>query len=68
VRADELTLGIPEGRYVIEYDKQPINLLPLASANWRILTAWGSERQVKITMRWPENGEQYEETQTVFLD
>ena len=68
MRADQLTLEIPNGRYRIDYDNQPVNLLPLAPpARWRVRTVWGSDQRVDITMHWLENGEPQEETQTVFF-
>jgi hypothetical protein len=36
VRADQLTLDIPRGNYRIDYDGEPIDLLPLATARWPV--------------------------------
>ncbi len=68
VRADEFTLDIPDGHYLIDYDGEPLDLLPQADARWRVTLFMGSDDSVKIKMRWLENGEPQEETQTVFLD
>lgn len=67
VRADGLVLEIPDGDYRIDYDDDPLDLPPLASAQWPVILWMGSARQTKITMRWSENGEPQEETQTVFF-
>lgn len=67
VRADELTLDIPEGGYRIDYDGDPVDLLPQMEAYWRVILFHGSDDSVEITMRWLENGEPQKETQTVFL-
>jgi hypothetical protein len=42
-------------------------LLPQMEAHWRVMLFFGSDDQVKFTMRWLENGEPQEETQTVFF-
>ncbi|WP_142926722.1 hypothetical protein [Mycobacterium marinum] len=68
VRAEEFTLEIPDGAYRIDYEGEPVDLLPQADARWRVMLFMGSDDSVKIKMRWMENGEPYEETQTVFLD
>jgi len=67
VRANQLTLEIPNGNYRIDYDGEPIDLPPLAPAQWPVILWMGSDRQVKITIRWLENDEPQEETQTVFF-
>ena len=67
VRADKFMLEIPHGSYEIHYDKEPFDLLPQMDARWSVMKYAGSEDQVDITMRWLENGEPQEETQTVFL-
>ncbi|CCK60112.1 hypothetical protein [Mycobacterium canetti] len=68
VGATQLTLEIPEGAYRIDYDGEPVDLIPQAEARWRVILFLGSDDSVKITMRWLEDGEPHEETQTVFLD
>jgi hypothetical protein len=68
VRADQFMLEIPDGNYRIDYDDEPVDLLPQADARWRVILFMGSDDSVKIKMRWLENGEPQEETQTVFLD
>ncbi len=56
VRAEQLVLDIEEGNFEVRYDGEPIDLPPLASAHWPIITWMGSDRQMNVTMRWTENG------------
>jgi hypothetical protein len=68
VRADEFVLQIPNDTARIDYDNKPVNLLPMsAPAYWLVRAVWGMERRLDITMRWLENGEPQEDTQTVFF-
>ena len=68
ISAEQLTLEIPKGNYRIDYDHEPIDLLPLAMARWPVILSAQSPRQMTVTARWTENGEAHEEPQTVFLD
>ncbi|HTY31692.1 hypothetical protein [Mycobacterium sp.] len=67
VRADQLTLDIPEGAYIVDYDDESIDLLPLGKAHWPVTLFMQSPRQMKVTVRWIENGEPHEEPQTVYF-
>ena len=67
VRADQLTLEIPDGAYRIDYDNEPINLLPMDSAHWPALTFFQSPRKINVNVKWTENGEPFEEPQTVYF-
>jgi len=68
VCADHLTLEIPDGAYVIDYDDEPVDLLPLGSARWPAMVFAQSPRKVKVNVKWTENGEPHEEPQTVYFD
>jgi hypothetical protein len=37
VRADQFMLEIPDGNYRIDYDDEPVDLLPQADARWRVI-------------------------------
>jgi hypothetical protein len=67
VRANQLTLEIPDGAYRIDYDDEPIDLLPLGSAHWPAAIFMQSPRKINVTVRWTENGEPHEEPQTVYF-
>lgn len=65
--ADQLTLEIPDGAYRIDYDDEPINLLPLDSAHWPATIFMQSPRKIDVIVRWTENGEPFDQTQTVYF-
>jgi hypothetical protein len=67
VRADQLTLEIPDGAYRIDYDDEPVNLLPLGSAQWPAMVFAQSPRKIMVNVKWTENGEPHEEPQTVYF-
>jgi hypothetical protein len=68
VRADELTLDISNGAYEIDYDGEPVNLLPRGGmAQWPAVLFWQSPRQINVTVHWLENGEPQEDSQTVYF-
>jgi nucleoside 2-deoxyribosyltransferase len=65
VSAEKLMLEVVEGNYLrLLYDRQPIDLLPLADYSWPIALAMGSKRII-IKMTWFEGEEAQEQTQTV---
>jgi hypothetical protein len=59
VRADQLTLEIPDGAYRIDYDydEEPVDLLPLGSAHWPTMVFAQSPRKIKVNVKWTENGQ-----------
>jgi hypothetical protein len=74
VGADQLVLEVEgaEGNddgetFLLEYDGEPVDLLPLSTAQWPLILFWQSPRQANIIMRWLENGEPRQERQTVFF-
>ena len=68
VRAEQLTLDIPEGAYLIEYDGEPVDLLPRGGmGQWPVVLFMQSPRLMTVTVRWLESGEPHEETQTVYF-
>jgi hypothetical protein len=65
VSADKLMLEVLEGKALrLLYDRQPVDLLPMADYSWPIALAMGSTRII-IKMTWFEGEEPQELTQTV---
>jgi nucleoside 2-deoxyribosyltransferase len=68
VRAEQLTLEIPEGAYLIEYDDEPEDLAPRGGkAQWDVVLFMQSPNKVKVKLKWLENGEPRSDTQTVYF-
>lgn len=75
VTADQFVLEVAsaaatDGRadFHLQYQSDPVNLLPLSTAHWPLVLYWGSPRQTNFIMRWLEDGgEPQEQTQTVFF-
>jgi hypothetical protein len=74
VGADQFVLevegaGDDDGQtgFLLQYDGEPVNLLPVASAHWPLVLFWGSPRQTTVTMQWVENGEAQQDRQTVYF-
>jgi hypothetical protein len=49
------------------YDRKPIDLLPDSDMRWALNIFLGSGPQLRLTMRWMEDGEPQEVTQFVAL-
>jgi hypothetical protein len=67
VRAEKLILEIPDGAYRIDYDDDPVDLLPLGSAHWPALIFMQSPRKINVNVKWIEDGKPFEEPQTVYF-
>lgn len=73
VGADQLVLEVEGARgdgsdpYLLDYDGEPVNLLPLSEAQWPLILFWQSPRQANITMRWIEGNTPRQEKQTVYF-
>lgn len=68
VRAEQLTLEIPDEAYLIEYDGEPEDLAPRGGrAQWDVVLFAQSPRKAKISMKWLENGEPQTDLQTVYF-
>jgi hypothetical protein len=66
VTAEQFTIDVHENTYVWVHkdDDEPFDLLPLADYEWPLMVAAGGDKLV-VTMRWLEDGEPQEQTQTV---
>lgn len=65
VAAEQFTIEVQKNTYTRVFgDREPFNLLPLADYEWPLMVASGADKLV-VTMRWYEDGEPQEETQTV---
>ncbi len=58
---------ITDGAYRIDYDNDPVDLLPLGSAHWPALIFMQSPRKINVNVKWTENGQPFEEPQTVYF-
>jgi len=68
VRADQLTLEIPEGAYLIDYDGEPEDLAPRGGrAQWDLEVFAQSPPKIKVNLHWFENGEPQSDTQTLYF-
>lgn len=74
VRAEQFVLEVEgaddqygQAGFSLDYDGEPVDLLPRSSAQWPLILFWQSPRQTNITMRWVENGEPQQERQIVYL-
>ena len=73
VRADHFVLeveGADDGSgetFLFQYDGEPVDLLPLATAQWPLIRFWQSPRQANFLMRWLEDGQPRAEKQTVYF-
>ena len=67
VTAEQFTIDVHENTYVWVHkdeDDGPFDLLPVADYEWPLMVAAGGDKLV-VTMRWFEDGEPQEVTQTV---
>ncbi|MGV0597767.1 hypothetical protein [Mycolicibacterium porcinum] len=68
VRAEQLILEIPDGAYRIDYDDEPVDLPSRGGrAQWPALIFWQSPPKMKVILRWVENGDPQEDSQTVYF-
>lgn len=68
VRAEQLTLEIPDEAYLIEYDGEPEDLAPRGGrAQWDVVLFAQSPSKVKVAVNWLENGEPQSDLQTVYF-
>jgi hypothetical protein len=67
VLADEFTFEYEGGCQILSGPREPIALLPQSEMRWGLAASWSGPPQVKLTMRWMEDGEWQQEVQTVAL-